>query len=165
MALMEMFGLVRIKRGKPQEEKGWIIDRIDAAEFGAALMSLVARHHSVANLADEWEREDEEKGTGAVTFDWYQELLQPYFPKLRNSLRLPPNREFRDGVYLFKVSLGKRWRRIVVPAKLTLYDLSDEILDAFEFDHDHLHMFEYKDRFGLKATVHHRDARESPLHR
>jgi len=97
IALMEMFGLVRIKRGKPQKEKGWMIDRIDATEFGGALMSLVAGHHSVANLADEWEREDEEKETGAVTFDWYRELLQPYFPELQNSLTLPSNREFRPN--------------------------------------------------------------------
>ena len=57
---------------------------------------------------------------------------------------------------------GRR-RRIAIPAALTLSDLASEILGAFDFDHDHLHCFEYKDRFGLIARVNHPYMDESPF--
>ncbi|NJM27384.1 MAG: plasmid pRiA4b ORF-3 family protein [Pseudanabaena sp. RU_4_16] len=62
----------------------------------------------------------------------------------------------------FKVSLAKAWRRIAIPTDLNLDFLSASILDAFDFDSDHLYKFSYKDRFGIKATVFHPYMEESP---
>jgi hypothetical protein len=43
----------------------------------------------------------------------------------------------------------------VIPAKLTLEDLSDAILRAFDFDDDHLYQFSYRDRFGRTVHISH----------
>ncbi len=48
------------------------------------------------------------------------------------------------------------------PAKLDLDCLSDSILDAFDFDKDHLYQFRYKDRFGRSVQVSHPYCEESP---
>src|SRR5918992_3563266 len=163
LALLEMFGLLRIMHGKPQQDKGWVIDRIERTGFGGALLSLIAESRSIEERLADLFREDDEEASGEVIFNAYQELLQPYFPEWQHNLTLPSEDEFRDGVFIFKVSLGKPWRRIAIPAALTLSDLASEILDAFDFDHDHLHCFEYKDRFGLMARVNHPYMDESPF--
>ena len=56
---------------------------------------------------------------------------------------------------MFKVSLGPVWRRIVVRAKHSLDDLAVWILNAFDFDHDHLYQFTFKDRFGVTVRADH----------
>ena len=44
--------------------------------------------------------------------------------------------------FVISVSQGTGcYRHIRISADKTLNDLSDEILDAFSFDHDHLHSF------------------------
>lgn len=49
IALMEMFGLAQIKRGKPQVDKGWMIERIDWTAFGEALMTLINSTYTVGS--------------------------------------------------------------------------------------------------------------------
>jgi hypothetical protein len=89
--------------------------------------------------------------------------MAPYFPEWQKSFTLPPSQEYCDGVFTFNVSLGKQlWRRIAIPAHLTLADLNDEIQRAFRFDNDHLHCFKYKDRFGQLIWVKHCDMDEPP---
>ena len=65
----------------------------------------------------------------------------------------PP--EFRDGIYYFKASLGECWRRIAIPAKSDLDELADSIIDAFDFDGDHLYAFYLVARDGRQFSVEH----------
>ena len=97
-----------------------------------------------------------------TVFDRYQELMSPYFPERRKSLTLPPSDECREEVFIFKVSLGKVWRWISIPASDPLSNLSRAILDAFDFDDDHLHCFRCRDRFGRAISIYHYDMREKP---
>lgn len=46
-------------------------------------------------------------------------------------------------------------RRIAIPGGATLDDLAAAILDAVEFDHDHLYRFEYQNRFGVEEHINH----------
>ncbi|MHC5833143.1 MAG: IS1096 element passenger TnpR family protein, partial [Nostoc sp.] len=46
------------------------------------------------------------------------------------------------------MSISQAWRRIAIPAKKPLGWLAETILDAFDFDYDHLYEFSYKDHFG-----------------
>lgn len=72
--------------------------------------------------------------------------------------------EFQDGTYIFRVSLGRSvWRRIAIPAKSDFDALSDAILGAFEFDHDHLYKFTYKSRFGVSVDINHPYVEEPPF--
>jgi hypothetical protein len=74
-----------------------------------------------------------------------------------------PAADFQTGIYIFKVALDKNlWRRIAIPAELTLLALSNAILAAYDFDHDHLYEFIYATRFGTQEKVHHAFMEESP---
>src|SRR5205823_1097805 len=54
------------------------------------------------------------------------------------------------------------YRRIAIPGEITLEALSEAILDAFAFDNDHLHLFRYRNRFGIFEEVKHPYTEESP---
>src|SRR5438105_990016 len=90
-----------------------------------------------------------------------QSRLQPYFPDWRETLTLSET-SMRGGLHVFKVSLGKAWRRIAIPGELTLEALSEAILGAFDFDNDHLHLFRYRNRIGIFEEVKHPYTEESP---
>jgi hypothetical protein len=90
-----------------------------------------------------------------------QPILQPFFPEWRNVLGLS-EWTFQDGVYVFKVSLGRVWRRIAIPAKLDLDTLAHAILGAYDFDSDHLYEFSYRNRFGAWESVKHPYIEEGP---
>jgi hypothetical protein len=148
IALMEMFGLVAITPGKPEPGKGWRFKKVTAQPWGKALMTLLSNAYQAVQY--EW----------PGTFDPTQPLgdlqpvLQPYFPSWQQSLWVP-SVEFRPGRYIFKVSLGKVWRRIAMAGNATLADFSNLILDAVEFDHDHLDQFTVKTPTGRTLAISH----------
>ena len=116
--------------------------------------------HKLAAL--KFELEEDEDLDEATDFGALQPVLQPYFPEWRNNLLLPDDLA-TNGLYIFKVSLdAKTWRRIAIPAALTLDDLSGAILSAFDFDEDHLYQFSYRNRFGVTERILHPVMEESP---
>lgn len=149
LALLEMFGFVRVTAGKPQPGKGWNITGLELLPFGAALFHLI-RNHYFAWLEHRLFLPDEDDESPASLLV----ALQPYFPSLKNPL-LPPLPAKREGVFVFKVSLGNIWRRIAIPSSRSLYDLSLAILDSVDFDDDHLHQFTYRNQLGRKVEVVH----------
>ncbi len=166
IALMDMFGLAHVEHGEPLEGKGWIISGIKRTELGQALAHLVwfgFPTGRVLDIAFGRGKNRKENNGGHIVFDSYRELLVTYFPEWQNSLTLPPEVEYRDGLFTFKVSLGKLWRRIAIPANLTLEDLNNAIQRAIKFDNDHLHCFIYKDRFGCPVRVYHHLMHDPPF--
>jgi Plasmid pRiA4b ORF-3-like protein len=158
LALLELFGCVSVEEGQPGAGKGWVVARVKRTPFGEALFKLLSQHRLAAMRLELDEDELEE----ASAFGALQPLLQPFFPEWRRNLELP-EASFVDGLYVFKVSLGaKLWRRIAIPAALTLDDLSDAILRAFDFDDDHLYRFSYRDRFGRTIHIGHPFLEEPP---
>ena len=97
---------------------------------------------------------DDDEETEELPFHSLQPALQPYFPAWRNTLTFPES-AFRAGTCTFKVSLGRVWRRITIDASESLDRLASIILDAFEFDSDHLYEFSYKNRYGLVEKIVH----------
>jgi hypothetical protein len=156
LALMDLFGLVTLQHAKPEKGKGWRIARVNRTPFGDALLELMMPY-----FASEDYFHDKFDGNDENIFDSLQAILQPFFSKRRNRLIIPQV-EFQDGIYVFKVSLGNTWRRIVIPAKMDFDTLSTCILDAFDFDDDHLYMFSYRNQFGLLERLHHPYIEEPP---
>jgi hypothetical protein len=79
-------------------------------------------------------------------------LFQPYFPDYKRAMEakeLP----YLEGTLMFRVSLGNAWRRIAAPDDATLDDLARTILDAFEFEMDHLYCFELRQTNGRKLVI------------
>ena len=156
LALLELFGLVAVRHGPPEQGKGWCIETIARTPWGDAL--LAALHAGFFGDVDNLlALESEEK----VPFGVLQQALQPYFPAWRKNLSVP-EWTLREGAHVFKVSLGRIWRRIAIPARLTLDDLASAILNAVRFDHDHLYLFSYHNRFGVEEQVHHPYSDEGP---
>jgi hypothetical protein len=108
------------------------------------------------------EEEDEEETGGAIHFGRWQALFRPYFPQWQNNLVLP-GVEARAGVFVFRAALGKVWRQIAMPADATLDDLVGWILEAVDFDDDHLYEFIYRDRLGRQVRAGHPEDEEGPF--
>ena len=156
LGLLELFGLLSVQHGPPQPGKGWRIERIERTPLGDALLALLQAEffgdiHNVLALAAE----------DKLRFGALQPPLQPYFPAWKNNLPVP-EWAFREGAHIFRVALGWVWCRIAIPADQTLDALASTILDAVEFDHDHLYEFSYQNRFGLLERVHHPTMDEAP---
>jgi hypothetical protein len=156
LGLLDLFGLIDIERADPEPGEGWRIERILRTRFGEALFALLQTEFfgdfdNIMELA-----EQEQIPVGVL-----QPILQPYFPAWRNKLTMP-GWQFREGVHIFKVSLGRIWRRIAVPARNYMDSLAAMILKSVRFDQDHLYQFSYQNRFGAQEYVHHSFMDEGP---
>ena len=145
LALMELFGWLRIDYGTPEEGKGVKATGIERLPFGDAMMIATQAFYqsSIWPFYDD----DHPVDPGAM-----KGLFEPFFPQWQRLLA-KPELPFRQGTYRWRVSLGRALRRIVAPADLTLDDLTMCILDAFDFDCDHLYCFELPDRYGRKLRI------------
>jgi len=156
LALLDLFGLVTLQHAEPEKGKGWRIARVNRTPLGDALLALMTHYFTSEDYYhNKFSGEDE------LLLSSLQSILQPFFPKRRNRLVIP-EAEFQDGIHVFKVSLGRIWRRIAIPAKMVLDTFSSSILDAFDFDYDHLYMFSYRNRFGMLEHINHPYADEPP---
>ncbi|MDI6754136.1 MAG: plasmid pRiA4b ORF-3 family protein [Thermodesulfobacteriota bacterium] len=156
LGLLELFGLIAIQPGSPIEGKGGQIEHIDRTAFGSALLALLyAKFFRNINLILKLEEE------GKVPVGALQPVLQPYFPDWKNNLSIP-EWAFREGTHIFKVSLGRLWFRIAIPANYSLESLSSAILNAVEFDYDHLYHFSYENSFGALEMINHPYIDEGP---
>jgi Plasmid pRiA4b ORF-3-like protein len=148
LALLKLFGMLEIKSGKPETGKGWRIQQIQKTAIGDALMQVIVPFYLNSDTA--WESEL----NPTLPFGELQPALQPYFPEWQNNLTTLTY-EARSGLFVFKVSLGKIWRRLAISSDRTLADLSDLIQESVGFDADHLDMYEYKNRVGRSVKISH----------
>ncbi|NOT60269.1 MAG: plasmid pRiA4b ORF-3 family protein [Acidobacteria bacterium] len=168
-AFFELFGFVIITQGKPEAGKGWRIKAIKPTPCGLALFELVkVKEVNFWNSILRGDQDDDEdepvpQPNQEVVFNHFQPHLQPYFPEWQRCLAFKDDSGPRAGVFQFKASLGKAWRRIAIDARDTLEDLSLTVLEAFDFDNDHLHRFIYRDRFGLPQEINHPSMDEPPF--
>lgn len=148
LALLQLFGLALVHRAPPVAGQGWQIAAIERTPLGDAILQLLAQH--LAHLVGETVVLPP---PGLLALGELQAVFQPYFPAWQQNL-VVPGVGFQDGVYVFQVALDKQiWRRIAIPATLTLDDLCGAILDAYEFDRVHLYEFIYRSRFGLDERI------------
>jgi Plasmid pRiA4b ORF-3-like protein len=148
IALMEMFGMIRINHGKPDADKGWRIKSIEVLPWGKAIMEWFGELYMNTFLL--FGTETEIRKTSSIV----QPLLSYYFPEWQQILSIP-TMPFRAGLHIFKVSLGKCWRRIAMAGDATLWDFSRLILESVDFDDDHLDMFTYTDLIGHTENISH----------
>lgn len=158
LGLLAPFGLIKIEHGAPIAGERWQIAGIRRTPFGHALLALL--YESCFSDLD-WVLELEEEEV--VPAGTLQPVLKPYFPAWQRTLPLPQEDGFREGLYVFKVTLRKNlWRRLAIRADSTFDRLAHSIIDAYAFDHDHLYMFEYKSRRGTYRHLYHPYMDEGP---
>lgn len=163
LPLMALFGLVELEQGAPGPRGEWRVRRVRRRPFGQAL--LVAAFTASAGVdgrsSEEEESEEEVVDRPVPVFGILQADLAAYFPAWRNNLILPVE-AFREGVHVFRASLGRVWRQIAVAGTMTLDDLAYAILGAFRFDNDHLYRFLLRDPFGRSISVNAPNLDEGP---
>jgi hypothetical protein len=132
LALLELFGFMVIQHLPPEPRGGWRIARLYRTPLGEAVLYLLVEHY-------EQEFDYFHDPTEADFIPGrLQPIFQPYVPQWQNNLAFPEI-GFREGQFVFKVSLGRAWRRIAIPPAFTLDELRLAILNAFDFaDPDHL---------------------------
>ena len=175
LALMDLFGIVEVEH-PTHPISPWGPAALRHVPFGDALCTLMmTRLHPVWGTyvreleQDEDEQEDEdgeldgqeEEALELPRIGAWQPIFQPYFPLWRQNL-VPPGLESRQGTFVFRVSLGKVWRLIAMPADQTLNDLVHMILRSVNFDNDHLHEFTFRNRLGATVRVKHSVMDEPP---
>ncbi len=143
LALMELFGWIQLEYRKPKGGEAVKPAAVERLPLGEAMMDVLIPYSLLPGFFSACS--NAQAGT-------LQPLFQPYFPEWQRNL-VPPEEPFREGAHTWRVSLGKPWRRIVAPADLDLDDLALAILDAFQFDDDHLYCFELLDRCGRTLRI------------
>lgn len=154
LALLELFGFVKVRHAKPEPDKGWRVDCIERTEFGEAMLALLFEKDFFLDVLF---AEPEEETTIIL-----QSKFALFFPEWRHNLVLSEP-ERLTGVYIFKVSLGASvWARIAIPSDNLMSNLGAAILNAYKFDFDHLYCFTYTDHYGIRANVNHPYMDEPP---
>ena len=143
LAMLELFGLMEVRRNPPEEGENWRIEAVRRTPWGEALLPL---------LFDQCEVKLFDDLAPAAELGALQPALQRYYPEWRNNLEFP-ERKFRPGVYTITASLGSVWRRIAAPAEASLDDLAWCVIEAYEFDGDHLYQFTFVERNGRTVEV------------
>jgi hypothetical protein len=149
LALMQMFGWVTINSPKPEAGKGWRVKQVTPLPWGDAIATLLLNAYVEQHFI--WPSEQD------FNHPWgqLQPYVQPFFPEWQHNLPSPAPLERQTGTYVFKVSLGKIWRRIAISSESTLEALASLILTSVDFDSDHLYLFSFRDRAGRTIEVHH----------
>lgn len=156
LGLLNLFGLMTVQDTPSEPGAGWRIERIERTSFGDALLALL-----LTEFFGNWDNVMALGETQPVPFGALQSVIQPYLPAWEHNLCIPEH-EFLEGVCIFKVSLGRLWRRIAIPADMTLEALAHAIIKAVEFDYDHLYTFTYRNRLGMVKHVNHPYMDEKP---
>jgi len=153
LALLDLFGLMEVEQ-PPRGVAPWCPAGVKHRPFGDAVFGLLS-----GRLFDRFgmirrgeEDDDQEHETVVPQFGVWQPLFQPFFPEWQKNLEIP-SPEPREGTFVFRVSVGKVWRLIAMPADSTLDDLVTMILRSVNFDFDHLYEFIYRNRVGAKVRV------------
>jgi hypothetical protein len=148
LALMELFGFIRIEQDAALSSEKWPIVKIEPTTWGSALINYFSRY--VTSFDDFFINEPSDK---FQTESWGSEL-KTYISDWNASLVQPETVSIKDTVVI-KVILGKVYRKIAIPSDICLDDLAVSILDAFDFSNDHLYEFIYKNDYGITERVVH----------
>lgn len=154
LGFFDLFGLITINRAKPEPGYGWRFTSVKPTPFGSVIANLILKNQSEIII-------------GCFKIESIVEAQQ-VFKKIVSSKVPSWKRKFTvslpkeaTGLHIFKVSLCKSWKIIAIDAEEPLSTFADTILDAFEFDHDHLYYFEYADQRGVLKKIYHNCVSES----
>ncbi len=163
-----MFGLIEVQSrsllGRKGEGSGWLMEKGRRTLWGEAVGGRIVEALQAIDEALLYYLDPPE----AADFGTLQPAFQAYFPEWQKTYALP-QQGAQSGIYIFKVSLtdhranGEVWRRLAVPGHVSLDELADAVLQAFDFsDREHLYEFRYRDRLGKGQVYFHPETEEGP---
>jgi hypothetical protein len=140
LAALDLFGILSIKPMAPKVGKSWDFEHVSITPFGDDIIKFVS-----TSLREAFD---------LSSVDTLFSMVQPLFPHWKTLMKAP-KKEPQLGIHIFKISLGKAWRQIAIKGDVDLHSFGDVILDAFEFDNDHLHEFSFKNQHGVIEKIFH----------
>ncbi len=155
---IDMFGLIDINDAPPIAKEGWNIVSIKLKSFmndiwNVIRLLIIDCHYP--NNDDDDEQDDFfaffddniDKLDSLYRFaDKITELIPSFTKRLIISI------ENTSGNFYFKSKLGKALRTIKIDYRLSLDDLCIAVLNAFDFDCDHLYDVKFISKFGHPLT-------------
>ena len=156
---LDMFGLIDIEDAPPKEKQGWNVLSVQPKSFmmGAWEMLRQLRLNCIFEISDDGEELDDDsfsvediEEVGRIYR--FAEKISEVIPDFTERLKI--NMENRTGIHYFTASLGKVWRILKVDPRNTLDDLCYAVLNAFNFDYDHLYDVRFTSIFGYELTFH-----------
>ncbi len=148
LALMELFGFIKVERGPASEKETWPVAAIEATAWGRAVLGYLTQYFAAMPFLEDDELVQAEPEA------WESEFKK-YIPDWKRSLVQIERNITETGSYLFNVSLGNASCKMAVPAGISLDELAYGILEAFDFDSDHLYEFVYKNEYGVEESIAH----------
>ncbi|NJO91792.1 MAG: plasmid pRiA4b ORF-3 family protein [Chloroflexia bacterium] len=154
----DMFGLIKIEDAAPIEKQGWNILSVQSKSFTKAewevmhdlIVTTMFADVDIDNEPDNdysFSVEDiEEVGRGNRFADKITEII----PEFRGRLKI--ELENRTGIHYFRASLGKVWRILKIDSRNSLDHLCNAVLEAFDFDYEHLYDVKFTSTFGYDLT-------------
>lgn len=150
--LMAMFGMIRFSLLRKSKSEGEWDCKYEVLPMGRQLRALACDQDRLVNLAM---LHVDERKSPAERLRLFREQIADAAPQWRELLLSEPPRTEFAGTFTVKVSVGKAWRRIKLPADATLDELALAILDVFDFDEDHLYEFRIETPTGeITAYTH-----------
>ena len=148
LALMELFGFVQIELNSVLSKENWPIVKIKPMTWGCVLLKCFSKEISLFDdFAFEPSDDNQAESWGSG--------LKTYIPTWEKNLDQADRVDIKEGTVIFKISLGKVYRKLSVPVNISLDELAGSILSAFNFCNDHLYEFIYKNDYGVTERIVH----------
>lgn len=144
LALMELFGFFEIEEKEAQPNLGWEVEDIKLTKFGLGFLDFTM--DELRKQSCFLEEIDYKKKFAEFA------ICIPSCNKLIEQKAVP---HFR-GTYILKIVLTNDiWRKIELSSECDFDDLAIAIINAFEFDNDHLYAFSIGDEYGNTHEISH----------
>jgi len=145
LGFFDLFGFIVIEQTEPEKGCGWRFLSIKTTSFGMVLADFLLR--SPIELFFQMNSLEE-------TRKIFREKLSSQVPSWKHILPAVLKKN-STGLHVFKVSLYKSWKMIAIDADSSLNAFAFAILNAFDFDCDHLYYFNYIDTAGVSRRIYH----------
>ncbi|MCT4613566.1 MAG: plasmid pRiA4b ORF-3 family protein [Marinifilaceae bacterium] len=140
----ELFGLLKLKDSLSKDKKKWEFQEISLYNYTASICDSI-----YSNLQDSIHSEEIKNNFAYNKLaKLLADKLELIIPELKK--RLVFNTKRLKGAYVFKIQYAKVWRKIKIDSTALVDDLCVAIIDAFNFDMDHMYELSYKTKFGDK---------------
>lgn len=147
IGLFDLFGFIEVTRIEPEPGASWRCTSIRPTSLGLDMAKIIS---------------DNKNNLLQYVYGNLPEELRIYLHKAFSSLVPGWKKLFKteitkpiEKMHVLKVMLCKSWKKLAVNADWTLSDLASTILNAFEFDEDHLYYFKYKGPSGNDIKAYH----------
>ncbi|WP_431066670.1 IS1096 element passenger TnpR family protein [Methylotuvimicrobium sp.] len=148
IALLALFGFIEAVPKKSNKSVDTADMQVVFSSFGKVMLTY---------LGDAVSRFMNETGNylSDELYDFCAKDLNPLIPDWQNRLLIKEREVLTEGYSVIAVKVRDAVRKLAVPHDTFLDDLASSILDAFNFDEDHLYEFIYKNSIGLIERVAH----------